>query len=317
MANEVIYDVHTHVGMDLAFFLSGWWPYAASARDLLDRMDVVGVRRAVCCPFTVPTAFDPFTFADRGELVLLPDRFPFDRENALLADELAKFDSDGRLAMLAMFDPSRCLPAQLVSLEKLVGRIAGLKVQTTVLRSSIRDLLGPARDVLAFAEQHDLPVLIHTAVYPEDRWAQVTDCLAVAEAFPRVRFDLAHSLRFDRESLRRAADMDNVWVDCAAHLAHCHLACQDAPFVAGAGRRVEADYRRPADVLEAIHELLGGRFMWGSDHPFMSWCDNVLDLIYTYQAEAEVLHALPAPVRASMACTAPEAWLYGSKGDTP
>ncbi len=312
----MIYDVHTHVGMDPAFFLRGWWPYAASARDLLDRMDAARVDRAVCFPFTIPSAFDSAVYADRGELVLLPGRFPFDRENALLANELAKFDADSRLFALAMFDPSRCVAEQVANLEKLAGRIAGLKVQTTVLRSSIRDLLGPARDVLGLAEQHNLPVLMHTAIYPQDRWAQVADCLAVAEAFPGVRFNLAHSLRFDRASLQRAAELDNVWVDCAAHLGHCYLACRDAPFVAGPGRRVEADYARPSDVLEAIHELLGGRFMWGSDHPFMSWCDDELDLIFTYQAEAEVLHALPAPVRSSMACTAPEAWLFGAKADT-
>jgi len=312
----VLYDVHTHVGMDPAFWLRGWWPYAASARDLLDRMDAAGIDRAVCFPFTVPSAFDPVAFADRGELVLLEGRVPFDRENALLAGELERLDTQHRLAMLAMFDPSRCVAEQLACLEKLAGRMAGLKVQATVLQSSIRDLLGPGRAFLEFARQHGLPVLMHTAVYPEDRWAQVADCLAVAGAFPDVRFNLAHSLRFDRDALREAAQMDNVWVDCAAHLAHCRLACEDAPFVAPAGRRVEADYTRPQDVLEAIHELLGGKYLWGSDQPFMSWCDDVLKLVYTYQAEAEVLHALPEPVREQMACTAPRAWLYGSKAET-
>jgi len=45
------YDVHTHVGIELAFMLRGWWPYAATARDLLERMDAGGIAQAVCFPF--------------------------------------------------------------------------------------------------------------------------------------------------------------------------------------------------------------------------------------------------------------------------
>jgi len=311
----LLYDVHTHVGLDLSFLLRGWWPYAATAQELLGHLSAHGIDRAVCCPFTNPSAFDAFAFADRHVVELLPGRVPFDRENDLLARELDRVDTERRLSMLAMFDPARCVGEQVSNIQKLIGRIAGLKVQTTTIESPIRSLLDGGRDLLALAEQHDLPVLMHTAVLPTDLWAQAADCLAVAEAFPKVRFDLAHSLRFHAEYLRRAARMPNVWVDCAAHLAHCQLAREDAPLVAPAAQRVDADYARPAQVLEVIHEILGGRYLWGTDAPFMSWCDDDTWILSSYRQEAEGLHALPERVKLSMSSVGPRAWLLGEEED--
>ena len=308
-----LYDVHTHIGLDAGFYLRRWWPYSANVQELLHHMDAAGIGRAVCFPFTLPSAFDPYAFAERKAIELRPGRFPFDRENELLSVEIARLDSDKRLLQFGMFDPSREVAAQVRSLEKLVGKIAGLKTQTTVLQSPIRDLLNGARDIIRLAQQHDLPVLIHTAVNPADAWAQARDCLDVAEVFPRVRFNLAHSLRFDRECLQRAASMPNVWVDCSAHLAHCALAVKDAAPVAPRERRVDADYARPAEVLAVIHEMLRGRYLWGSDSPYMSWCDDNLSMVYSYRQEADVLHALSERVRDDMASVAPSAWLFGDR----
>src|ERR1043165_6933410 len=99
----MLYDVHTHVGLEPGFYLRGWWPYAATARDLLTHMDAHGIDRAVAFPFTLPSAFDPYAFADRNELRLLPGRFPFDRENVMLAQEIDRVGG-GRLLQFAMFD---------------------------------------------------------------------------------------------------------------------------------------------------------------------------------------------------------------------
>src|SRR3954447_5477839 len=87
------YDVHTHVGLDAGFYLRGWWPYAATAGDLLSHMDAHGIGKAVCFPFTLPSAFDAYAFAEGGRVELLPGRFPFDRENRLLVQEVERIDS--------------------------------------------------------------------------------------------------------------------------------------------------------------------------------------------------------------------------------
>ena len=72
----LLYDVHTHVGLDQSLLLRGWWPYAATARDLLDHLDAEAIDRAVCFPFTNPSAFDAMAFADRHTVELLPGRVP-------------------------------------------------------------------------------------------------------------------------------------------------------------------------------------------------------------------------------------------------
>jgi len=306
------YDVHTHVGADIGFMLRNWWPYAATAQDLLQHMDANGIDRAVVFPFCLASAFDALAFADRGEVNLLPGRVPFDRENQTLRCELDRLDPDHRLHMLAMFDPSREPEAQVKLLEPMLGQITGLKVQATILQSFIPDLLGTGRCLMEFADANQLPVLFHTTIHPGDPWSRVADCIAVAEAFPRVRFNLAHSLRFHRDSLKRAADIGNIWIDCSAHLAHCGGAVNNQAYVAAPDERVEADYTKPDEVLAVIDAMLGGRYMWGSDSPFMSWCDSSVKEIHTYGQEMAIVNALPTPTRHRMLTTAPEAWLLGT-----
>jgi hypothetical protein len=310
-----LYDVHTHVGLDQGFRLRGWWPYAATAQDLLQLMDANHIDRAVTFGFTLPSAFDPYAFADRKTAELLPGRVPFDRENTLLLDEVDRIDVDKRLIPFAMFDPTRQVPAQVQQLEPLAGRIAGLKTQTTILESPIRGLLEEGRPLMDYARHHDLPVLLHTTVQPGAVHAQAADCLAVAEAYPEIRFNLAHSLGFHEKLLQVASAMSNVWIDCSALLVACRLAQEDHPIVAARKDRVDLDYGRPLDVLGGIYDIVGERYLWGSDNPYMSWCDDELRAIYSYRQEADVLHALPERIRLSMAGMAPEAWLYGKDGD--
>src|SRR5436190_9999553 len=133
----MLFDVHTHIGLDLGFMLRGWWPYCSTVQDLLQHMDANGVDRAVCFPFTLSSAFDPYAFADRAELKLLDGRVPFDRENFLLGDEITRLDTNDRLTQFAMFDPSRRVPEQLKNIEKLAGKIGGLKTQSTTLESRV------------------------------------------------------------------------------------------------------------------------------------------------------------------------------------
>jgi len=309
-----VYDVHTHVGLDQGFYLRGWRPYAAWARELLDHMDAHGIDRAVCFPFTLPSAFDAVAFAERGRVELLPGRVPFDRENEMLVREIEALGAGERLYPLAMIDPSRCVDEQLANLERQAGRICGLKLQSTIIESPVLNLLTVGRGLMEFAADRGLPVLLHATIWEKAIHALASDCLAVAEAFPSIRFDLAHSLAFHAGNLRRAAQMPNVWVDCAALLAHCELARQDSPIIAAPADRLDADYTRPEQVLEAIHGILGDRFLWGSDNPFMSWCDDQLRLLHSYADEARALHALPDRVRRDISVVGPEAWLFGRKG---
>lgn len=308
----ITYDVHNHVGLDTGFYLRGWWPYASTAQDMIQHLDTAGIDRAVVFPFGLPSAFCPVTYADRRAVELQSGRVPFDRENPLLAQEIERLDPDGRLLMLAMFDPTRRVAEQVKNLEKIAGKFAGLKVQGTILESPIRGLLAEGRPLMDYAEAHDMPVLIHTSISPKDLWSQTRDCLDVAAAFPKARFNLAHSMRFHEKSLRDAVTLPNVWVDCSAHLAHCDLAVKNMSAVAIPSERVDADYSKPSQVLEVIHQILGSKYIWGSDNPFMSWCDDSLKLIYSYPREVKVLEGISRHVYDDMLRIGPAAWLGGA-----
>lgn len=311
----MLYDVHTHIGLDTGFFLRRWWPYASTAHELLCHMDAYGIGKAVAFPFGLPTAFDPYIYADKRKVELLPSRVPFDRENELLLTELDRIDIDRRIVMLAMFDPSREVERQVENIHNLIarpearGRLVGLKVQATILESPLAGLLKEGRALMQLAEARRWPVLIHTSILPSDNWSPAAVCLEVAGTYPKARFNLAHSIRFHRPSLEQAAKMPNVWVDCSAHLAHCDLAVKNIPAVAMGKDRVDADYSKPAEVLAIIDQMMNGKYMWGSDNPFMSWCDDELKLVFSYKTEAAVLHALSDRVKTSMGTTAPRAWL--------
>ena len=68
--------------------------------------------------------------------------------------------------------------------------------------------------------------------------------------------------------------------------------CHSAPAAGSrAPDRVALSQLTPERVLEAIHAILGDRFLWGSDNPFMSWCDDQLRLLYSYADEARVLRS--------------------------
>src|SRR5690554_138486 len=137
----MIYDVHTHIGVDAAFYHRGWWPYASTTQDLLEHMDRCGVDKAVCFPCVVSWAYDTDAFIRDTSIVLKPGQVPYERENAALIREVKHIDTENRLRVLAMFDPGREVDKQVQLLRGQVDRITGLKLQGTVIRSRVAHLL--------------------------------------------------------------------------------------------------------------------------------------------------------------------------------
>ncbi|MBD15964.1 MAG: hypothetical protein CMJ72_12515 [Planctomycetaceae bacterium] len=93
----------------------------------------------------------------------------------------------------------------------------------------------------------------------------------------------------------------------------CQLAQQNSPAIAPASHRVDANYDSPHQVLEAVHEILGDRYLWGFGNLFSSWCDNQIRGLYNYQQEAAVLSQLDPALHALMTNDAPQAWLFAGK----
>ena len=301
----LLIDCHSHLGVDLFFYLNGFHPYAQDLPAMVTEGRHCGIDRWVVFPMVTNLTFDvPAMHAARlvtGGCEAVPYAF----ENERMLREVYELYPDlGRSTLpFAILDPLRKPAAQLGKLRQLYARFPfhGLKIQATIIQSDVTALLDAGRGFLDFAAEFDLPLLIHSSVAPEDVWSQAKDILNVAEATPGVRFCLAHSCRFDRECLDRVAQLPNTWFDCSAHRIHCESVTLGLGNVAPKARRFAADYRDPTAVMRDLAEAYPAKFIWGSDTPFQSYVDQHCSLRSTYAEEAACLHALPATLRQTVA----------------
>ena len=322
----MLYDCHTHVGIELGHWLTGAFPYAQTYPDLIRDLDAAGIDKVVVFPMVTHFAMD-LEAMHAGQVATSAtswSAFPYQFENSQLLHEIYELFDElaDRAEPLMMIDPSRHPAEQIESIEGLSERyrIAGLKMQGTMTQSYVSDL--PSSGFLELAAERDWPVLIHSAVHPDDPWSQVMDILDVVEATPAVRFNVAHSLRFDKLGLDRLAGLPNSWCDCSAHCIHCELACEpDSPVVAPPSRRFEADYADPGQVLAALAEAYPKQMLWGSDAPYYSFVATFVrpdgtaskyDLRSSMTRETAALRALSEEAVGRVASTNSEAWLKGA-----
>ncbi len=313
----LLIDCHNHLGADLFFYLNGFYPYAQDLPALVTEGRHQGVDRWIVFPMVANLTFD--LQAMRSEK-LEPgglERIPYAFENERMLREIyVLFPDLGKFTLpVVILDPLRETAAQVAKLRELKARFPfyALKIQATMIQSDVGALLKEGRCFLDFAEEFDLPFIIHSSVAPADVWSQATTILRVAEATPNVRFCLAHSCRFDQPCLDRVAELPNTWFDCSAHRIHCQGVVEGLSYVAPAERRFPADYRDPTAVLRALAEAYPDKLMWGSDTPFQSYVASlgteILSLRSTYQEEVDCVRALPEKLRAKVTHHNTLAWL--------
>ena len=309
-------DAHTHVGADLLFYLRGDYPYALDWPTLVRLGEYAGIRGGMVVFPMVSNLSMNISALREGKIETegALEKIPYQFENRRMMEEIALFpELAPRAYPLWMIDPSREQAAQVEALAALARehRCSGLKLQATIIRSYVRDLNGPGRCLMEYAEANDLPVLIHSSVHPEDPWSNVADLLAVAEAWPGIRFNLAHSCRFDKPSLDRINALPNTWFDCSAHRIHCELVGMKSPSVAAPGRLFPSDYSDPVAVLRDLAAAYPDKLMWGSDAPFDSYVTKDVQLRSSYGAEAATLLALEPEIVTRIARTNTLAFLRG------
>lgn len=314
----MLIDCHNHLGMELHQYLRGEFPYAQHFSTLLEDGARNGIARFVVFPMVTNFAMNLRELRDNrvvsGNAL---ENVPYAFENRRLMREVnALFEPESAAAIpFAMFDPLRETAAQERALRALHSEysLRGLKTQTTMLQAHIKSLLDEGRVFLELAREWNLPLLIHSSVLPSDAWAQARDIIDIAEKCPDVRFNVAHSCRFDKTQLDRIAQLPNTWFDCSAHGIHCALAQQDHPSIAPRERRFDSDYTQPARVLADLDAAYQGKLMWGSDSPYYSYiaqsAGETYSLRSSYQRETSFLHALPEETKNRIANSHTRAWL--------
>lgn len=292
-------------------YLRGFFPYSQQLTGLVKSGRAAGITHWMIFPFISNLSLD-IAEMRKGNIVYPGlEAVPFEWENRRMLEEIYQlFPEEGRSAIpFVIVDPFRAPQAQAAALRKLKQDhpFYGIKLQTTVLESPIKSLLGEGKVLLELAAEWDVPLLIHSSVLPSDLWAQASDILDVAEATPEVRFCLAHSLRYDRVQLDRLAGTPNAWFDCSAHRIHCQLAVENHPSVAPPERRFASDYSDPSQVLRDLAECYPQKLMWGSDSPAYSFVGTFggirYELASTYEEEVACLTSLPTAMQQQVSVT--------------
>lgn len=328
LAGDSLLDAHTHAGIDPVMFLNGDFPYGMSAEDMLVRLDAWGIGAAACFPMLYSSFYD-LSLARKGRLARSPGttaRCPYEFENEHLCREIYEVvpGAAGRLLPFAFFDPGRRQKEQAACIRDLAAQypVFGLKTATSYLQSHVRELLSRGECLLDLAAALDLPVTIHSAVLPDDPWANVFDILEVARLRPDVRFCIAHTCRFDRLALELAAELPNCFVDFSAFHIHCLLALKNHPAVADEAGRFPGDYRDDASVMSAIAGRWPSTMVWGTDTPAHYWFSRfkapggkltVMHLPCGRDTEINTLRKLPAGQQRLIARTNTLRLLFGKR----
>jgi len=305
----MIIDCHNHIGVDLLFYLRGEFPYAQDLYHMVTEGSALGVDRWIVFPLVSNLSLD-FQQMREGKIAFPGfETVPYAFENRRTLREIYElFPNLGRLTLpFVMVDPMRETEAQATELRKLRDefRFYGLKIQSTVIQSDIKCLQQQGHIFLELAQEWDIPFIIHSSVFAEDRWAQASDILDIAQANTKVRFCLAHSCRFNRECLERVNALPNTWFDCSAHCIHCDAAVRDLPIIAAKPRRFASDYRDAGKVLADLAAAYPKKLLWGSDSPFYSYVGRfdggLLALMSSYERETNALKSQTAQVIANVA----------------
>ena len=320
-------DIHAHVGISVKSYAAQEFPYCQSLEGLYYRQKASGVDYSVVFTYAPDLYFDLGTLVREGRMV--PARkplfeAPYELENRMLFKEVFEFcpEYQDRFLPFVVVDPVRKVREQLAALRDLAAQhpIYGFKVVPVGCQSKVTGLLEEGEGLLDFAEERDLPVLLHVTVHPEEQFSQASDTFRVVERRPRLRFCLAHCIGLNRAFLERAAAAPNVWVDTSALKIQVQAAHEGYAFMAPPDARFDWDYSDHCQVMRELLARFPDRIIWGSDSPSYSYIARRLQgegryldfrLKGTYEQEKAALDGLAPHLREKACSTNSVAFLFG------
>jgi len=321
-----VIDAHCHVGIDPATYLIGAFPYCMSVEDQVLRMRMFKIDFAAVFPLVYTEYFSLGAFR-KGKFRRDPNStspFPYKHENSMLMRELYEAFPQyaGTLLPFAFFDPGRRQKEQAAFINELAGNypVFGIKTASSYLQSLVRDLLKKGTPLLDVAADHNMALMLHSAVRPGDPWADVFDILKVARERPDVRVCIAHTCRFDRRALEMASELENCFVDFSAFNIHCQLARTNNPSIAPKKHRFPADYRDHAGAMQKIAEAYPDTMLWATDTPGHYFMARFIDdkgeevwmnLYCNPETETAEFRKMPASIRRRISYTNTLRYLFG------
>ncbi|MCM8821561.1 MAG: amidohydrolase [Candidatus Omnitrophica bacterium] len=305
-----IIDAHSHAGVSLKAYMNMEYPYAETIEGIAFRQERYGIDANFVFPFS-PDLFFDINFLKKG--ICKPSGkpvsdVPYAIENELLLKEIYEFcpEYNGRFIPFVSVDPVREIKKQVVNILKLEKkyRIFGIKIVPVICQSSILGLLKTGKAFIEIAKERNWPFTIHTTVHSAENFSHASAVFKVIEKNPDVRFCLAHCIGFDKNYLKMADSMENVWVDTSALTIQVQLTRENHPIAAPENERFDADYSDHKKVLSSLVDAFPETIVWGTDTPAYSYIarrkqgktkDSYVEtwLKATYRDEIDALRSLP------------------------
>lgn len=320
-------DIHAHIGMSIKAYACTEFPYGQTVEGLVYRLAANEVDHATAFSLAPSLYLDIPTLVREGKAVPAGrpiSRAPYELENRMLFTEVYRYcpEHAGRILPFVCVDPGREVDGQLRALEELGGEypIYGIKCSPVACQSSVKEFLGGGEPLLAFAAQHDLPVLFHVTTDPQEGYSGVADTLDLVERHPELRFCLAHCCGFDQRSLDRAAALPNGWVDTAALKIQVQMVYENSPLMPSPEDRFDCDYSDHLRVMQALTDAFPDTIVWGTDSPWYSFISRrqqapgvftEFRLKATYEDEKAALDVLLPEARARACSLNSSAFLFG------
>lgn len=271
-------DIHSHVGVSIKAYANTEFPYCQSLEGLYYRQRLNRVDFGVVFPFSSALYFDIPTLVKAGRLVPAAQPLsaaPYAQENRMLFTEVFTFcpEYSDHFIPFVCIDPMREVQGQLTSLNSLYEEypIYGIKVSPVGSQAPVASLLKEGEPLLDFAADHDLPLLIHVTLAPNEHYSQIADAFLVADSRPDLRFCFAHCVSFSKQYLERAQGTPNVWVDTAALKIQVQVVSDNSDLMALPPDRFESDYSDHVQVMRDLVAHMPQTILWGSDSPAYSY----------------------------------------------
>src|SRR5690606_921752 len=185
-------DNHVHIGFDPLYYLQGWSPYCADFTRLINESAGSGIDNFIVFPFIAYMDLNMEKLR-QNQIELSSDEgvIPYKFENWRMCGDIMRCPDDlkHRVWPFLIADPLRKPREQIQDWKKLPPEyhVYGIKFQPHTIQSPILSLLEGGSCMLDYAEEHNLPLIIHTSTHPDDKWSQCSDILRIVESRPAIR----------------------------------------------------------------------------------------------------------------------------------
>lgn len=282
---STVIDCHAHIGINAHNLRAGIYPFEQTVDDLLHKMDLHNVSRAIVFPFPYSSILPSMSKLRYSE----PSRSSFTK----------LYQKDNFILMYAAGQhPDRIIPFPIASprdekcvehiKQLVVDAILGVKLHPVAFGYPIHLLLE--HPLTKTIQDLNLRVVLHIGSGKEgssSRGTTLEHALKLAKAHPSVRFIFCHLGRLHKD-LPRILELENVLTDTSGLSLNNTSTAYLAPKLWQRLKHCEPRY-----VIEQLVEAgFEDKVLWGSDEPYTPYeeeLDYVMNAHISESAQQKLL----------------------------